>query len=505
MIQYYVLPFGQTNILSFEVILDFADNSIIYQYESASGGWHTVDDAVVGLENLDGTGGVSFSTNLLSNESAFAFTMMQQNGGIDVTVLECDENGEGLEGVSVYVDGAWSGETDASGELSIPAGVGTHSLQFELDGYYGTTVEDVAVDLNQVTDATAILSYPEGTPSSTSIEIALDVLGGDSTATYTLDLDNTGYAPLSWASALEILETPFEGGATLEDFSFTPESFFAHARQGTIRLGGASRESIHGELGPVQPVSELDDVWDPWNGGLTWAVEDASVGAVVTATNVYTCLWSSPYTYFVYDIEGNLEFSQPFPGPMQGVRDLAWDGQYLYGAVSGQGVVYRWLPDDLDNNELVLDNGGSRGRGIAIDPETEDIYLSDWGSNLGVYRMVNHGDGTYSRESITLPANVESVYGIAWMPGEPNGRYLWCFCQLDPDGNGDSNGTVIAVDPRTGPGMMDTKSTTTPRASPAESISGTATIPATTRWQPTCRVHRSTSGKGTMFHPTGSS
>ncbi|MBD3165389.1 T9SS type A sorting domain-containing protein [bacterium] len=223
----------------------------------------------------------------------------------------------------------------------------------------------------------------------------------------------------------------------------------AFKKHSTLNLSAEKAPATN--VGPVvnAPVNELDEVWSHY--GYTQDVSGdpytGIVGALVLSDRFVTCEWGyqGNYGYYEVDHDGSMIVEQEFPAGMQGIRDFAWYQDYIYGSVNG-GSVWAWWPGGV-NSALEITDVGTLGRGIAVDPATGDIYLSDWSA---LERLNHDGSGNYTLETLSLPPVAESVYGIDWHPDAEDGMNLMLFCQLDPDGNSEENGTMFFYDPDDG-------------------------------------------------------
>ncbi len=361
------------------------------------------------------------------------------------TVTECTDGGAAMEGVAVYADDALVATTDANGEYNAAVDPGTYDFTFVMDGYIDTEITDVEITGESVTVDAAML-YPEGDMSMQDIQITVDITKdeGDSVGTATISLDNLGCGPLNWSAFLDVIEQPFADPEMAA--SSNQGSGVRMKRHSTINLNRDETPEL--QRGPINVTSdELDDLWDPWND-MTWdmSVDDfvGPTGALVLSDRVITCEWSN-FGYFEIDIAtGDFIVNTTLPSPLQGTRDFEWDGEYIYGSnLNNGGNIYRWLPGDMENYELVTD-AGTLGRGIAYDPATGDFYLSNWDA---LEKLSPNGQGGYDLTTVPLPAGPASMYGIGWMPDEPNGRNLMLFCQLDPDGDANANSTMFFMSP----------------------------------------------------------
>jgi type IX secretion system substrate protein/carboxypeptidase family protein len=421
-----------TNLIEYQGIFFGDTGEIVFNYNNAVEGWNP---ATIGVENQDGTYGTQYP-GTAANEMSLRFTPpVLIFGSIDGMVTDGAANGIG--DVTVTLDtGLLLGTTEADGSYNFVCPIGTYDAMYVHPDYYPGMASGIVVAEGAATTVpTVILTRPvadDPNPSSLSMTYDMHELLADPgyTVSDVVALSNSGDAPLEFSASIRM--TP------------TAADFFSNARHRVFTAdGSAVAESF---AGPVVQELSLDDVWDPWDDGQTWPITGASVGALVTDEHVMTVLWSAPYTYYVWDLDGNVVLEENLPAAMNGARDFEWDGEFVYTAVNGTGDVYRFPPLAPSEYELVVNSSSPRGRGLAMDLDG-NFYISDWNTNLGVDMLFNNGDGTYTLVPLVIPANATSIYGIAYMPNDPDDMNLWLFCQL-----GAGDGTVIRVDPITGVG-----------------------------------------------------
>jgi Carboxypeptidase regulatory-like domain/Secretion system C-terminal sorting domain len=425
--------FETDNLLEYQGIFYGDSGEMVFNYKSSSLGW---EGATIGVESQDGTYGTGYDQPNAADEMSLRFVPpVMIFGSVDGMVT--DGAGNGLVDVEVYLDtGFFLGMTANDGSYDFVCPIGTYDILFDHpDFYQGTASAIVIAEAAATTVPTVILAVPHGVVSPTSLSITYDleelIADPDYTVSDVVTLSNIGDCPLEFSTSIRM--TP------------TASDFFSQARHRAFRADGSSvAESF---AGPVVQELSLDDVWEPWDDGQTWPVTGASVGALVTDEHVMTVLWSAPYTYYVWDLDGNVVLEENLPEALMGTRDFEWDGEFVYTAISGTGDVFKFPPLAPADYELVVNSASVLGRGLAYDVDNGHFYLSDWGENLGVDMLFNNGDGTYTLVPLVIPANAVSIYGIAYMPNDPDDMNLWLFCQL-----GAGDGTVIRVDPVTGVG-----------------------------------------------------
>jgi immune inhibitor InhA-like protein/carboxypeptidase family protein/type IX secretion system substrate protein len=147
----------------------------------------------------------------------------------------------------------------------------------------------------------------------------------------------------------------------------------------------------------------------------------------------YATKWSASDQVFKFDSEGT--YIEAISVPFMGARDLAFDGEYMYGAAA-TGDVYCWEPETgtavPENNITVT---GQLVRAIAYDPLTDTFWSGNWGD-----AVVNWDrDGNV----INTLAFGTDLYGLAFDPNDPEGPFLYAFQQTP--------GCILQrIDPETG-------------------------------------------------------
>jgi hypothetical protein len=169
------------------------------------------------------------------------------------------------------------------------------------------------------------------------------------------------------------------------------------------------------------PVVQTLDPWDLLAvhdiGATGQTGANGNSGAEFDGTYHYSTRWAANLIH-KYDIDGNLVDEFSIPG-VSGLRDLAWDGTYMYGGAAGSTI---WQMN-FETYELVDTISGSfESRAIAYNHDEDVFYCSNWGDPVwivdrdgGIVDSFNLGDTT-------------STYGFAYDDDE-NGPYLWVFDQ----------------------------------------------------------------------------
>lgn len=117
-----------------------------------------------------------------------------------------------------------------------------------------------------------------------------------------------------------------------------------------------------------------------------------------------------------------------------GWRDLAFDGEFLYG--SDSSVIDQISRATGMGTGVTIPVPISPARALAYDPATDSFWTASWSSDIfNVQR-----DGSY----VSYPSILGGVYGMAWDDYDPAHPMLWIWSQ-------DGNGTMASqFDPLTG-------------------------------------------------------
>lgn len=150
----------------------------------------------------------------------------------------------------------------------------------------------------------------------------------------------------------------------------------------------------------------------------------AQTGAESDGTYIYTSEWFGP-VFTQYDLAGNFIDTLMVPG-LNGIRDLAYDGQYFYGS---NVTEYLYVFDLL--NETMIDSifvPGVQIRSLAYNQDEDVFYTNNW----------DDGIKKFNRQGVvldTIPAGASSIYGLAYDSWSIGGPYLWGYTQDQPNKN----------------------------------------------------------------------
>ena len=188
-------------------------------------------------------------------------------------------------------------------------------------------------------------------------------------------------------------------------------------------------EIMDSNQGTVDKYINENPTDDPWDVLFDVDVlNTARAGAEFDGTYFYTCLWSGT-EIDKYDIDGNLIETFSIPG-VSGLRDLAWDGTYMYGGAAG-GTIWEM---DFNTQTLISSiTGAFECRAIAYDSDQDVFYVSNWNDPVWVV------DRTGAVVSSINLISTTSTYGLAYDTYSEGSPYLWVFDQ----GSGANNPQYI--------------------------------------------------------------
>jgi len=190
-----------------------------------------------------------------------------------------------------------------------------------------------------------------------------------------------------------------------------------------------------------QPLALGDDLFQIDAGVTTGSlvllgVEVANGSYFVTAAGISSN--TEPNVLFELDMSGNvlnqwtLTSAEPW-----GLRDLAFDGQYLY-ASDESGLIMQIDPSTGQFTGVTIDCPLAVCRALAYDPATDHFWSANW--DTVIYEIDRTGAVVNSFPAVGL-----STYGMAWDAYSPGGPYLWLWSQ-----DGTPLDQASQLDPTTG-------------------------------------------------------
>lgn len=200
-------------------------------------------------------------------------------------------------------------------------------------------------------------------------------------------------------------------------------SFQIFAQNNSVELspntGIASSPSGINEIWDLQLTFNLNDV--------TGAAGNA--GAEFDGTYFYSTRWASNLIH-KYDMSGNLVEQFSIPG-VSGLRDLAFDGTYMYGGAAGN-TIYQM---DFTTKTLVgTISSPVAVRFIAYDEVNDAFWCGTWSDPPTLVSRTGQNLGT-------ITTGLAGQYGAAYDNVTTGGPYLWMFDQ----GGGVCPGSLMII------------------------------------------------------------
>ncbi len=186
----------------------------------------------------------------------------------------------------------------------------------------------------------------------------------------------------------------------------------------------------------AMPVRNNRNMWD-----LVASFTGSSAGQQAVATDgnyIYTASWQSAptggYTFYQYNLDGTFVEGFDIAGAT-GIRDLTTDGQYFYGSSGGAQIFCM----DFTTRTLVstINCSGLTSRHLTYDPVRDGFWAGNW-TTLALYSrtgaLIQNG-----------PAPT-SAYGSSYYVDADGVEHLYLFCQISPDGSGETTNRVEVID-----------------------------------------------------------
>ncbi len=186
----------------------------------------------------------------------------------------------------------------------------------------------------------------------------------------------------------------------------------------------------------AMPVRNNRNMWD-----LVASFTGSSAGQQAVATDgnyIYTASWQSAptggYTFYQYNLDGTFVEGFDIAGAT-GIRDLTTDGQYFYGSSGGAQIFCM----DFTTRTLVstINCSGLTSRHVTYDPVRDGFWAGNW-TTLALYSrtgaLIQNG-----------PAPT-SAYGSSYYVDADGVEHLYLFCQISPDGAGQTTNKVEVID-----------------------------------------------------------
>jgi hypothetical protein len=291
---------------------------------------------------------------------------------INGTVTEL-ATGSPMQGVEVSAEEYESVYSDTNGYYSLLIENGFYEISFIRDGYNTHNESDVFV--SDITTLNVEMTQPVLRVDPLSIYIETDPFWGMETRY--ISISNDGNGLLEWQASIDFLN----------------------------------------ENDNKQSICEVWDIAFKYNVTDSSGGNSSQAGVEFNGTYFYTTL-SNEASINKYDRDGTYIGTYPIVGAST-IRDLAWDGQFLYG---GSATPLIYIIDPVNMHVVNSIDAPENVRGIAYDNSHDAFWICDWSSDF--YLVDRNGNTLAEIPNLGL----EAVYGLAYddFSGAP---YLWAFSQ----------------------------------------------------------------------------
>ncbi|MCD6182124.1 MAG: hypothetical protein J7K89_07030, partial [Candidatus Cloacimonetes bacterium] len=163
-------------------------------------------------------------------------------------------------------------------------------------------------------------------------------------------------------------------------------------------------------LNPHATTNQTDDIYD-LQFQFPVGVGGGEAGIETDGVNIYTTKWNGS-VFYKYELDGTYvgEFAC---GTASAVRDLAYDGQYFYGAAATT-TVYEM---DFTNQTVIgTITAPTACRAIAYDAANDGFWCNNWSTDVTLFDRNGNTINSFAVGAM------ESFYGFAWedvLPGGP--------------------------------------------------------------------------------------
>lgn len=425
---------GPVNNADFEVIFDFDDNSITFQYMTTESGWST--DALVGFEDPEGNLiALINSADIVDGFTVQLASLPPSYGTVSGHVV--DPLGDPVEGAEISVAGdrpqTWS---NGNGDWVATLMEGTYDLVVRLPGCAPVRLADATV--TESTDlplGTQTLYKVSGEVNTHELELSVP-LDEVNTFSTSFTLTNTGDAPMqsmAWWTELPAYEREAQGS--------TPPTQPQTASPAVKWIGdGVSKrmrpvmrgESVAPAKGPLQQTTSFLDPLFHFNA--TTAVSPYAYdlfGVAMTTDGIHLSDYGPSISLYTFDRQDPYAYQSQieFPDGLQMINGFATDPvNNCMISVDNMGRVWRF------NSDLtVLEQIGRIGfeaNGCAYNYMTNELYAyfwGEWGGNPERFIVYNLSTGEI--RDLAVPHDIGLVSDLAFVPNDPDGLFIHALAQ----------------------------------------------------------------------------
>ncbi len=222
--------------------------------------------------------------------------------------------------------------------------------------------------------------------------------------------------------------------------TFMVRAYVATANKGeVVEISAPQGNGSNGTLAKAGVAKANRGNRAAWDLVTSFTGSSAGQQAVATDGNyIYTASWQSApaggYTFYQYNLDGTFVEGFDIAGAT-GIRDLTTDGQYFYGSSGGAQIFCM----DFTTRTLVstINCSGLTSRHLTYDPVRDGFWAGNW-TTLALYSrtgaLIQNG-----------PAPT-SAYGSSYYVDADGVEHLYLFCQISPDGSGETTNRVEVID-----------------------------------------------------------
>ena len=378
------------------------DGAILFQYEGIeqfNGGNQETPFATVGISSPDGTSGITYTVSdtypvtsaPLEDERAILFTTApREMHGILSGIVTDAATGQAIPEATISIPKLHTILTDENGNWRIdnawaetPFKVNCHR-----QGYNDTTVTDLILVEDGEMEFNFSLLHPEFSTNRDVVELDMKP---DTTVNRHFFVRNRGNGTLKL-----FIDTRLAGVDNPDSWSI--------------------RRQLNLERNDARGVAYIGN-----NFYVTGSDEEGN--------NFVS----------VYSVEGNLVNTFAVPGDLNvGMKDLAWDGELLWGAVGD--TVFGYTTDGELQRRFTAWDGPIQA--LAWDGDREVLWVSKYAGGL-------HGYDRDGNESATIPTGNLVIHGLAYWSYDPDGYSIYLIHNPNH-----GRQVVHKINPDTGTAMM---------------------------------------------------
>jgi hypothetical protein len=308
--------------------------------------------------------------------------------------------GDPIQGAMISIEGYNPVYTDAGGMYELTVEEGSYDVECSAECFNPVVIYNLMLegDVEQNFE----LTQPILTVDPLSIVMDLPPWG---VATEYITITNDGNGVLNWNADVVLLNKEVIKGL-----------------KASHRLKTTMPDNTVKEESPYVTHLNKEISRETWDVLFNYDVVAASgaagnAGAEFDGEYFYTTRWASDLMH-QYDADGNLVKEFSVPG-VANLRDLAFDGQYLYGGAAGADI---FCFDPINEELIDVISTSWQYRAIAYDPELDGFWGNNWSGDI-----VCSDRATGATIDVIPDIGLAGIYGLAY--DNIGGRHLWAFDQ----------------------------------------------------------------------------